>query len=300
MANFSIREILGSATPIITVVDIGAMMEGKIKNRYDGLVERGLAQVIGFEPEPTEFEKLKAHADQRHAYLPYFVGSGKPGTFHRCRYNGCSSLYAPDPRIIDLFTAIGASVGGNFEVISTSEVETVRLDDIKEIQICDFLKVDIQGAELDVLKGATRTLGKTAVVELEVEFVPLYKGQPLFAEIDIFMRKSGFLLHKLVDIAGRGIRPFVRDNNPFKPVSQLLWADAVYIKDFTRFDTLSPELLLKTAVLLHEVYSSIDMVAFALKAFDAKAGTKLCADYMEKVTAAGKIECSFLNVKDWI
>jgi FkbM family methyltransferase len=300
MANFSILETLGSKTPMVTVVDIGAMMEGKIKNRYDGLVERGLAQVIGFEPEPTEFEKLKAQADRRHAYLPYFVGSGKTATFYRCRYNACSSLYRPDPKVIDLFTTIGASAGGNFEVAHTAEVQTVRLDDIKEVAPCDFLKIDVQGAELDVLGGAVRTLGRTAVVEMEVEFVPIYENQPLFAEIDLFMRQNGFLLHKLVDVGGRSLRPFVVGSNPYKPISQLLWADAVYIKDFTRFDALSPELLLKTAVLLHEIYSSIDMVAFALKAFDAEAGTNFCSDYMQKVTAVGKIEYSFLNVKDWI
>ena len=89
MANFSIKEILGDKVPTVTVVDIGAMIEGK--NQYDGLVERGMARVIGFEPEPREFEKLKAQGDKRHTYLPYFVGSGKPATFYRCRYNGCSS-----------------------------------------------------------------------------------------------------------------------------------------------------------------------------------------------------------------
>lgn len=299
MANFSILEILGSRVPMVTVVDIGAMVEGKLRNRYDGLVERGVAQVIGFEPQPAEFEKLKAHAAPRHTYLPCFVGSGKPATFYRCRYSACSSLYRPDPRVIDLFTSIGASLGGNFEVMGTAEVETVRLDDIKEVTACDFLKADVQGAELDALEGAVRTLGATAVVEMEVEFVPIYENQPLFAEIDLFMRQNGFLLHKLVDVGGRSIRPFAVEGNPYQSMSQLLWADAVYIKDFTRFDTLSPEMLLKTAVLLHEVYSSIDMVALALKAFDVKAGTRLCADYIEKVKTAGKIDYSFLNVKDW-
>ena len=293
MANFSIKEILGNKTPMVTVVDIGAMIEGK--NRYDGLVERGLAQVIGFEPEPHEFEKLKTHGDKRHRYLPYFVGSGKRATFHRCRYNGCSSLYTPDPQIIDLFTAIGASVGGNFEVLETSEVETVRLDDIKEIQSCDFLKVDVQGAELDVLKGATRTLGKTVVVELEVEFVPLYKNQPLFAEIDIFMRKNGFLLHKFAEVASRAMRPFVIDKNPFKPVSQLLWANAVYIKDFTCFQALPPEMLLKTATVLHEAYTSFDMAACVLKAYDGKAAAQFYERYIAMVTTGGRVEYNFMN-----
>jgi FkbM family methyltransferase len=293
MANFAIKEILGDKAPMVTVVDIGAMIEGK--NRYDGLVEQDLAQVIGFEPEAHEFEKLKAQADKRHAYLPYFVGSGKPGTFHRCRYNGCSSLYEPDPRIIDLFTAIGASAGGNFEVLETSEVQTVRLDDIKEIQSCDFLKVDVQGAELDVLKGATRTLGKTTVVELEVEFVPLYKDQPLFAEIDIFMRANGFLLHKFHEVAGRAMRPFLVDNDLIKPLSQLLWANAVYIKDVTRFTALPPDMLLKTAAILHEVYASFDMAAFALKAYDLKAATHYHERYMARATTGARIEYSFMK-----
>lgn len=293
MANFSIKDILGDKAPMVTVVDIGAMIEGK--NRYDGLVEQGMARVIGFEPEPREFEKLKAQGDKRHTYLPYFVGSGKRATFHRCRYNGCSSLYAPDPRIIDLFTAFGASAGGSFEVLGTSSVKTIRLDKIKEIQSCDFLKVDIQGAELDVLKGATRTLGKTAVVELEVEFVPLYKDQPLFAEIDMFMRANGFLLHKFHEVAGRAMRPFLVDNDLFKPLSQLLWANAVYIKDVTRFAALAPDTLLKTAAVLHEVYASFDMAAFALKAYDLKAATQFHERYMARATTGARIDYSFMK-----
>jgi hypothetical protein len=181
-------------------------------------------------------------------------------------------------------------------VLSTSEVMTMRLDDIKEIRSCDFLKVDVQGAELDVLKGATQTLGKTAVVELEAGFVPLYKNQPLFAEIDICMRANGFLLHKFHDVAGRAVRPFVVDNNPFKLVSQLLWGNAVYIRDFARINELSPEMLLKTAIVLHEVYASSDMVWLTLKAYDAQAGTKLSDDYMARLTTAGNIPNSFIKL----
>lgn len=294
MANFPIEEILGDKTPTMTVVDIGAMIEWR--NRYDGMVERGLAQVIGFEPEPHEFEKLKAQASQRHVYLPYYVGNGRPGIFRRCRYNGCSSLYTPDPRIINLFTAFGgASDEGPFDVIGTAEVQTVRLDDIKEIQTCDFLKVDVQGAELDVLKEATQTLGKTAVVEIEVEFVALYKDQPLFAEIDIFMRANGFLLHKFADVGGRAMSPFAIDNNSSRPISQVLWANAVYIKDFTRLAALSPDMLLKMAIILHEAYVSFDMVACLLKAYDGRAATQFHERYVTRVITGPRLEYSFMN-----
>jgi FkbM family methyltransferase len=298
MPTFSIKEVLGDSTPRVTVVDIGAMLEGK--SRYEDLVEKGMAQVVGFEPEPHEFQKLTARADQRHVYLPYFVGNGRPGIFHRCRYNGCSSLYKPNARLIDLFTSIGASKNGNFEVLGTTEITTKRLDDIEEITACDFLKIDVQGAELDVLEGAVRTLSGTAVVELEVEFVPIYEGQPLFAEIDGFMRRNGFLLHRLVDVAGRSLRPFTVDGNLYRPISQILWADAVYIKDFTCLEKLPADMLLKTAVVLHDVYVSIDMVALVLRAYDAKAGTALCDTYMARIASSPNLEYSFLNVKDWI
>ncbi len=294
MPNFSIQEILAEKAPPVTIIDVGAMLEGK--NRFDGLLEKGLARVIGFEPDPTEYQKLKPREDERHAFLPYFVGNGKSATFHRCRYNGCSSLYRPNRKLLDLFTSLGDPANGFFEVLSTSEVMTVRLDDIEEAKKCDFLKVDVQGAELDVLKGASRTLGHAAVVELEVEFVPLYEDQPLFAEIDSHMRSHGFLLHKFADIAGRAMQPFTLDQNPFKPLSQVLWANAVYIKDFTRFDQLSSDMLLKTAVVLHEVYASIDMAAFALKAYDAGQGTHLNEDYMAKISATAHVEYSFLNI----
>ena len=98
--------------------------------------------------------------------------------------------------------------GGNFTVTSTSPIKTTRLDDVEGLPPIDFLKLDVQGAELDVLRGATQTLENVLVIESEVEFVPLYKDQPLFGEMQVFLRERGFLFHKLLDIAGRSFRPF--------------------------------------------------------------------------------------------
>lgn len=293
MANFSLQEIVPEKLPLVTVVDVGAMLEGK--SRFEGVVERGMARIVGFEPDSTEYQKLKAQADENHIFLPYFLGTGEPSTFYRCHYNGCSSLYKPDARIIDLFTSLGDPANAFFEVISTTEVKTARLDDIEEIRACDVLKIDVQGAELDVLKGGPRTLSEASVVEVEVEFVPLYQQQPLFTDIDLFMRKSGFVLHKFAEVASRALRPFLLDNNPFKPMSQLIWANAIYIRPFADFERLAPDILLKTAIVLHEVYTSIDMAWFALKAYDAKKGTKLSDAYMARVTAAGDIQYNFIN-----
>ena len=74
-----------------------------------------------------------------------------------------------------------------YKTVSTHEVQTTRLDDIPDIGTCDYLKIDVQGGELDVLKGAQRVLKDVIAVHCEVEFAPVYRDQPLFAEIDTLL-----------------------------------------------------------------------------------------------------------------
>jgi FkbM family methyltransferase len=212
MPAYPIKQIIEGDLPTIQILDIGAMPEGD--DRYSSLVNQGLAQVTGFEPNPEQLQKLNARTGP-YRYLPYFLGSGGPATFHIARYPGCSSLYEPDPTVIDLFSSIGAGEpGGNFYVVGTLPVETRRLDDISEVSRADYMKLDVQGAELDVLKHGTKVLGTTLVLETEVEFIPLYKKQPLFGDIQTFMAQQGFVLHKMIDVGGRAFRPFVFNRNP--------------------------------------------------------------------------------------
>src|SRR5262245_52282781 len=133
----SFSDVLGRKVPAGEILDVGAMATGQ--ERYHGLLATGLAQVTGFEPNPAEFARLKDRAGP-YRYLPYFLGSGGPATFHLTRYPGCSSLLKPDPNIIDLFMTIGAGdAGGNFHDTKTEPVETMRLDDITPALDVDFM-----------------------------------------------------------------------------------------------------------------------------------------------------------------
>lgn len=93
-----------------------------------------------------------------------------------------------------------------------------------------FLKLDIQGGELECLRGATATLRKTEVIQLEVALLHYNDGAPKASEIIEFMEMRGFAMF---DIAGF-VRPngidlvqidivFVRKNSPMRP-------------DFVRFE----------------------------------------------------------------
>ena len=87
-------------------------------------------------------------------------------------------------------------------------------------------------------------LAGVVVVELETIFIPLYKKQPLFGHIQAFLHEQGFLLHKFIDVAGRALRPCAMEGNILAPMSQILWADAIFVRNFATADLYSDEQLL--------------------------------------------------------
>jgi hypothetical protein len=58
----------------------------------------------------------------------------------------------------------------------------------------DFIKLDVQGYELEVLKGAALAMKQSEAVLLEASVVPINSGCPLIAEVIAFMTSNGFVL----------------------------------------------------------------------------------------------------------
>lgn len=267
--------------PRLKIVDVGAMSLGEGTDPYFALTEATPCDVFGFEPVVAELEKLKRSAKPGHHYLPYFIGDGSARTFYECNFPMTSSLFEPNTALLAKFQNLEELV----RVQKTYPAETTRLDDIPELESTDFLKVDVQGAELLVFEGAPKLLDNALVVQTEVEFVPLYKDQPLFADIDAHLRSKGFLLHRLMQ-TGRTFKPLIFMNDVNAGLSQILWGEAVYVRDFMQFDGLSGEALLKIATILHENYRSVDLAALALASYDRQHGTELQPAYLKKLAAS--------------
>jgi FkbM family methyltransferase len=79
--------------------------------------------------------------------------------------------------------------------VGEERVDRVRLDElVGGMPHSAFLKLDLQGAELDALRGAEVTLSATRAIEIEVTTVPLYEGQALLPEVLAYLYHCGFVL----------------------------------------------------------------------------------------------------------
>ena len=239
----------------IHVVDIGANpIDGTPP--YAGLLKRGLVKLIGFEPQQDALQKLQAMKGPNETYLPHAVGTGERTKLYVCQASGMTSTLKPNNQMLNHFQ--GYPIWG--KVKSVEEIDTVRLDDVATIEKIDWLKIDIQGGELNVFKNAEKLLKNTLVIQTEVNFIQLYENQPLFAEIDQWMRENGFMLHTLLEQRKRLYAPMKINGGIHQGINQLTTADAVYIPNFDRLKRLPQESLKKVLHIMHEAYQSYDYV----------------------------------------
>ncbi len=210
------------ASPLV-LVDAGA--RGGLKRNW--AAAKPHLRTIGFEPDAREYARLMERPEASDALLFDVALSNQPGRIrlYVARDRGLTSIFEPDRRFLD-----GFPEADRFATVSVEEVAADTLDNLlrsRNIDDVDFVKADTQGSELLVLQGAEHVLVSSAVgVEVEAEFTPIYKGQPLFADVDTFMRRAGYHLFDLRPCFWK--RSIGRDAGG--PYGQIIWADSLYLK----------------------------------------------------------------------
>lgn len=138
--------------------------------------------------------------------------------------------------------------------VGTVEVQTIVLEDVlAKMESVALLNLDIQGAELQALKGAGEELAKVQAIYTEVNFEEVYKGCALISEIDSFLLGYGF-------------------KRTLTYRTQAGWGDALYLRQ-NALTRLSPKLWVQKAGLrwhflsewlIHSVYSKLGNVPVIL------------------------------------
>ena len=244
---------------LTAVVDVGANpIDGDAP--YKPMLGRRLCTITGFEPQPDGLAFLNARKGELETYLPYVIGDGAPGTLHVAASPGMTSLFEPNLAVLNWFHGFPA-----WAVVKEKwPVQTRRLDDLSEVAALDMLKIDVQGAELSVFKGAREHLKRAVAIHTEVCFLSLYKDQPLFGDIDAELRGLGMIPHRIDHINQRTILPTYSAANPNSSVNQVLFADIVYVRDFTKGEMMDDEQLKHLAIVAHHCYGSFDLAVHCL------------------------------------
>ena len=192
----------------------------------------------------------KVNWTEKHIPLALSNTEGK-ATLYVTKYPGCSSLYPPSEEYIKRFSGNSELIELKYTVdLSTTTLEKFcKAEGIKEI---DFLHLDVQGGELNVLQGADGILNNSVLgLMTEVEFTEIYTGQPLFSDVDIYLRNQGLTLFDFGSMYRDRRRdiPVMSQDHP----GALIWSDAFYFRDLMRSDLSpslkTPEKLLKLACL---------------------------------------------------
>jgi len=171
------------------------------------------AAVVAFEPLPT-CQKILAPllASIPGGQLVRAAAGARAGEVElNCTCNTkMSSVLTPQEGIEASYAR------GDYTVVEKMWAPMVRLDDVIEPNArVGLLKIDVQGYEIEVLHGATRTLGQTEALLIEVNYTQHYNRAVAFDELHAFLNMAGFHLYGISAPYGNAERP--------------LWADAMYV-----------------------------------------------------------------------
>jgi len=200
----------------VSLIDIGSSYD--IQPRWKKI--KKILNYHGFEPNVKLHDDLISKNNDclnYHVY-PYLISNEKNKIdLNLCKNPGVSSIFKPNYKFLSKFKNYE-----RFEIIKKINLESNYLDNIG-IKYADFIKIDIQGAELNALRGSVHTLKEVIGLEIEVEFQKMYESQPLFGDINQFLCEQEF---EFIDflIMKRWER---RKINSY---GQLIFADALFLR----------------------------------------------------------------------
>lgn len=222
----------------LVVLDIGA--SGGIKPRWEKLDAEHIAVLC--EPDPREFDNLSATLPTNYRLISTALSDHKGKTaFNLCRKQMCSSILKSNFEKLRFYHQ-----AERFDIIDNVELDVDTLDNALKgvVDRVDFIKIDAEASELFILKGASNTLKNVLGMEIEVSFFPIRKDQPLFEDVQAYVRQAGF---ELIDIRGDYWKRNIKNGYQNHRKGQMIWGDVLYFRSpeylFNKFDGLTADII---------------------------------------------------------
>ena len=131
-----------------------------------------------------------------------------------------SSLFKPNNKEIRKYKNYKSH-----EIKEIKKVKTKTIQNLEKIKKIDFVKIDVEGAELEILRGMGDKLNDVIGVEIESQYIERYLGSPLFNEVHNFLLKNKFELYLVNNETWLKTDKFNSISN-----HKLVWGDFLYFK----------------------------------------------------------------------
>ena len=292
------KNILGNST--FTYVDLGS--RGGLSEEWEKVHD--IINVVLFEPEQSEAEKLKKFASKNTTVVPKALWNFKGKVkFHTTRNASYSSVLKPDTKVLDGTYYFARNF---YEVDDVSEISVDLLEDVLDdngIQDIDFLKIDIQGAE-NYIFISIKQWAKIIGIHTEAYGAKLYeKG----GDISIILNELYRHNYQLYDIKTIAEAPIVEIDGKYVFSKDLLNArpksgyrsrpmvfDLLLFNDKQNFIEKYDKTLLRKAIFAFCVYEYFDHALYlAIKSFNRDIFLKTEKDLIvESITNLHKNEMS--------
>lgn len=265
----------------ISLVDIGAA--GGLQDRWKPFSR--FVDLVAVEPDPRAKESIERLESTTlrslHRVNSPLASTSREIDFYLCKHPRQSSVLKPN---LEHFAKYNDGYKWNVEKVE--QMSAITLDSALASKIQpDFLKLDTQGSELDILQGAMATLHSCLGIEVEVEFREMYQSQPLFGDLSKFLLDNEF---DFIDFVAFGKWERSRPDGLRTFLGELIHADALFLRSPESTVDLAkklndPELIRRYLALLF-IYLRSDMMRATLKlAFDQGLVDKLATKEMREI-----------------
>lgn len=226
LTNYLVDKHFFKSKPFISV-DIGARGGADPLWMFYG----DQVKIIGFEPDAQECQRLNKQAAPNQQFFPYMLYKQKESkTFYFTNLPAGSSLLPMIPEIVQRFPDYE-----NLSVKKEIQMDTIDFDSVarsQNIPYVDFMKLDTESSEFEILEGASETIAKSVIgINCEAFFSRWRKDQKLFCDIDIYLRDLGFSLY---DMSVYRMSRKSLSGAPLgyvSPYGQAVWCQALYLRD---------------------------------------------------------------------
>ena len=219
--NDYIKKILGKNK--ISIIDVGAsgILE---KNKFNIRIDNKFTEISKFD------DNLSLQNKNNKLFNKILWSEEKDLDFYIRKNQVSSSLYKTNNEILKDFDNFS-----EHEVIESIKVKSSKIFDIKELIDIDLIKIDAEGAELEILRGMESKLDSVFVIELEAQFIERYIGSPLFFEINKYLTEKDFEIFLINQEA------WIRNkkNSNINSNHKIIWADVVYFKKVSSINSIN-------------------------------------------------------------